>query len=145
MTKTLLLTHAAVTFFLVGLIWTIQVVHYPLFAKVGLENVVAYQADHQWRITVIVLPTMLLELATAGLLVIMRPEPIPAWLAWLGAFLVVVVWASTFFLQVPQHSILDRGFDQTAHALLVSTNWVRTLAWTARGAVVLSMISRLIP
>jgi hypothetical protein len=145
MTKALLLTHAAVTLFLVGLIWTIQIVHYPLFAKVGLENAVQYQAEHQWRITVIVLPAMLLELATSGLLIFIQPAPIPSWLIWLGALLVVIIWGSTFFLQVPQHSVLDRGFDPIAHALLVSTNWLRTLAWTARGAIAFYMLSLTIP
>ena len=144
MTKALVLTNVAATLFLVGLIWTIQMVHYPLFAKVGAETYVSYQAEHQWRITVIVLPTMLVEIATAALLILTRPAAIPAWAAWVGVILVVIVWASTFFLQVPQHSILDRGFDMRAYELLVSTNWVRTIAWTLRGGLVMWMVGRLL-
>ena len=31
----LLLLHAGATFFMCGLIWFVQIVHYPLFAQVG--------------------------------------------------------------------------------------------------------------
>ncbi|MGB0385973.1 MAG: hypothetical protein ACPGWR_14225 [Ardenticatenaceae bacterium] len=36
--KLLLLIHTATTLSLVGLIWTIQLVHYPLFEQVGLDT-----------------------------------------------------------------------------------------------------------
>lgn len=144
MTKVLILTHLAVTLMLVGLIWTIQVVHYPLFESVGAERYVAYQAGHQWRITLVVLPLMLVELATVGLLVLLRPAGVSPALAWAGALLLALIWGSTFFLQVPQHSVLDRGFDAAAHRLLVSTNWIRTIAWSARGAIALIMVARLL-
>lgn len=138
--KFLVLVNAGVTLYLVGLIWTIQVVHYPLFAEVGGESYVQYQAGHQWRITTIVLVPMVLELGTAGLLMLMMRKP----LAIVAFLLVLVVWASTFFLQVPAHSILDRGFDAVAHNQLVSTNWVRTIAWTMRGGISLWWIWELI-
>jgi hypothetical protein len=51
--------------------------------------------------------------------------------------LVGVVWLSTMFLQIPQHNILARGFDQAAYEALVSGNWVRTVAWTLRGGIAL--------
>ena len=34
----LLLLHAAATLFMTGLIWFVQVVHYPLFARVGEDG-----------------------------------------------------------------------------------------------------------
>ena len=46
-------------------------------------------------------------------------------------------------LQVPQHRILEGGFDPAAHRFLVSSNWVRTIAWTARGVVALFLLARL--
>ena len=49
--------------------------------------------------------------------------------------LVGVIWASTAFIQVPMHNVLGRGFDADAHAHLVSTNWIRTIAWSARAAL----------
>lgn len=50
-----------------------------------------------------------------------------------------VVWAATMWLSVPRHSQLAAGFDGDAHAALVTTNWVRTIAWTARSVVAIVM------
>ena len=46
------------------------------------------------------------------------------------------------FLSVPQHAVLARGFDADAHASLVTTNWVRTVAWSARGLMLLWIVER---
>jgi hypothetical protein len=44
-----------------------------------------------------------------------------------------VAWASTALLSVPLHGRLAGGLDLDQVDALVATNWVRTLAWTARG------------
>jgi hypothetical protein len=38
--------HLAATAAMVGLIWFVQVVHYPLFASVGADEFVAYENAH---------------------------------------------------------------------------------------------------
>ena len=139
-TKLVLLTHAAATLFLVGLIWMVQVVHYPLFNMADRANFSAFEAAHSNRISLIVGPTMLLEIVTAGWLLLARPDGIPVWTLWAGAALVGAVWFVTGFLSVPQHAILSAGFDQRAYRTLVDTNWIRTIAWTLRGALVLWML-----
>lgn len=142
----LLWSHLAATWALVGLIWTIQVLQYPIFAKVGESAFGGYHAAHSARITVIVLPLMLWELASAVLLVSAVAAPIstsiPLSARWLGLALVAVIWISTFALQVPQHNLLSSGFDAVAHQRLVASNWIRTVAWTLRGGLVLWMADR---
>ena len=135
MPSLILLAQVISTWFLVGLIWTIQIVHYPIFAAVGVDRFVAYEASHTRLITWVVGPVMLVEAATAGLFVAMRPASIPAWIPWTGLGLVILIWISTAILQVPDHAKLANGFDATAHAHLVGTNWLRTIAWTARGVI----------
>lgn len=135
MTMLVFLINLLATWFLVGLIWTIQVVHYPLFAGVGADRFAAYQADHARLITYIVGPTMLIEAATTVLLVVARPPSIPAWIVWTGLLLLAVVWLSTALIQVPAHGRLADGFDAAIHQRLVSSNWIRTLAWTGRGVL----------
>jgi len=130
---TLLVLHCFATWFLVGLIWMVQVVHYPLFAKVGQTEFVGYVAAHANLITLVVSPLMLLELLTAIALLALWPPSLPIWVGWLGLALLCVVWITTAFVSVPLHAKLAAGFDPQAHALLVGTNWVRTLAWSARG------------
>lgn len=142
--KVLLLTHAAATLIMFGVILIVQVVHYPLFSQVGAAHYTTYQAQHMTRITWIVFPAMVAELVTAGLLVGWRPPAIPAWQAWVGLGLVGVIWASTAFVQVPIHSALTDGFDAEAHRRLVATNWIRTVAWGLRAGLVLYMLHPLL-
>jgi len=120
--------------FLVGLIWIIQYVHYPLLDRVGVDGFKTYEADHSRMITPVVAPLMLVELATAILIAGGAcPAIVPNWAAWLGLLAVVAIWASTFFIQVPCHTRLAAGFDAGAYQTLVLSNWIRTILWTGRG------------
>ncbi|MBL8795371.1 MAG: hypothetical protein JNM56_15815 [Planctomycetia bacterium] len=140
--KLLLLAQAAATLFMVGLIWMVQVVHYPLFDRVERNDFARFEADHQRLTTWVVAPPMLVELLTAVWLLGQRPHEVPAWSAWLGVVLVAVIWLSTIFAQVPQHNVLAHGFDEAAYRILVGTNWLRTVAWSVRGVLVLGMLGR---
>lgn len=141
----ILLANVATTFFMVGLIWMVQVVHYPLFDDVGEQNYTGYQQRHQANITYIVGPVMLIELATAILLAWYPIEGIAMPLIYVGIALVVLIWLSTAFIQVPCHEKLVRGFDPAAYKWLVNSNWIRTIAWTARGVVVTWMLVNILP
>lgn len=87
---------------------------------------------------------MTIELVTAFWLAVVRPFGLPGWMLWLGAGLVVVMWASTALLRVPAHSALSGGFDAAVHDRLVTTNWLRTAAWTARAVLVVAMLASLL-
>jgi hypothetical protein len=137
----LLLANTAVCFVLVGLIWTIQWVHYPLFARVGAEGWSVYHAEHSARITTLVGPLMVAELLLAAALFLAAP-PERRGVAALAAGLVGVAWGSTMLLSVPIHGRLGDGLDLGQVASLVNTNWVRTAAWTARGALLLGWTLR---
>lgn len=141
-TTALLLANAAATIFMTGLIWFVQVVHYPLFAAVGRADFPAYSRAHQTLTTLVVGPPMLVEALSAGLLVVLRPAPVPAWASWTGLALVGVIWASTATMQVPSHARLVSGFDDATGAFLVHSNWIRTVAWSARAGLVLWMLWR---
>lgn len=130
-----LVSHVGVTLMLVGLIWTIQVVHYPLFASVGRASFERFHAGHTGRISVLVIPLMLTEVATGALLLMSPPASLSWSSLWLGAILLAVVWVSTFALHVPQHEALSKGLDLDTCRAMVRTNWIRTLAWTGRGAL----------
>jgi hypothetical protein len=138
----LLIANAGSAWFLTGLIWVIQVVHYPLFASVGRSEFAAYEASHTRLITVVVGPVMLLELATSVLLVTVRPTAVPLWAAVAGLVLVAIVWLSTIALQVPAHGRLAQGFAADAHALLVHSNWIRTIAWSLHGVLCAWMLHK---
>lgn len=134
------LAHAGTTLYLVGVIWLVQFLVYPSMAHAGADEYATYHQTHTSRITPIVAPAMLVELLTAIYFVFVPPEAIDRRYFWLGLLLVLIIWASTFFLQVPLHDKLAKSFDRDAQARLVLTNWIRTAAWTLRGALVLWLI-----
>lgn len=138
-----LLLNLASTGVMIGIIWFVQVVHYPLLARVGSDGYPAYQAAHNRRTTVVVAGPMLLEAGTGLWLALAPPPSLSFGRAWLGLALIGVIWLSTALLQVPMHGRLERGFDAAAHRRLVLGNWVRTVAWTARGLLLLFSLPRL--
>lgn len=131
------LVHAAVTSYMTGVIWFVQVVHYPLFARVPSPAFAEYERRNTLLTGFIVGPPMVAELAAAGWLLVMRP----GLLSTVGAALLAVIWASTALLQVPAHARLEQGFDGAVHRRLVRSNWIRTVAWTARTVIAAALLA----
>lgn len=140
------IVHLAATILMTGLIWLVQVVHYPGFSLVGESHFKAYEAFHVTSITFVVLPLMLVEVATGGALLFLAGDKLLSGssLMLVNLVLLGIIWASTFFLQVPIHSQLEVGFSQEAVARLVKTNWIRTIAWTFRSGILLFLVWKLI-
>lgn len=129
----LLLLNFTLAAYLTGVIWVVQLVTYPALMLVGKPEFGRYHAAHTRGMGWVVGAPMVLELGLA------------AWLAWvaypswgagraLGQLaLVGLVWLATFFIAVPFHNRLAaEGYNYVALDGLVRTNWLRTLAWTAR-------------
>ena len=126
-------THLAVTWMLTGLIWAIQVLAYPQFRRVGETDFVRYHFAHCVRIGLIITPLLVVEAATAAGLLYQGHRESPFLLS---VGLIPVIWLSTALLQAPLHLKLMQGFSADAIRRLSLTNWLRTLAWTARGVLV---------
>ena len=141
----LFLLDAAATLYMWGVIWTIQLAQYPLFARIGAVQWEDYHSVYTRSITFVVLPAMVTELGTSGLLALARPAWLSPPLLWAGFACALLTWAVTFFVSVPLHNTLGRGFSTDAIASLVATNWLRTLLWTAHAAILLVQIWRLLP
>ncbi len=123
-----------------GVIWMVQLVHYPLFAFADRARFGAMAAAHADRITWIVGPAMLVELATALWLVARPPLGVSRPLLAGGLALLVVIWLSTALLQGPDNGRLAAGFDPAIHTRLVTTNWLRTIAWSLRAFLVAALL-----
>lgn len=136
----LLLLHSAATLAMAGLIWFVQIVHYPLFASVSRSHFADYERLNLQRTTRVVAPLMLIEALTATLIVLGDLTPSDRITAWIGLALVLLIWLSTVLVQVPLHRRLAEGYDAGAIAYLVRSNWVRTVAWTLRGIVALRLL-----
>ncbi|MBD3335043.1 MAG: hypothetical protein GF355_05965 [Candidatus Eisenbacteria bacterium] len=132
--------HLMVTTAMAGIVWFVQIVHYPLFTAYTRESFAAVATEHQRRTGWIVAPLMLLEAATAIWLALDAPATVGYLRRWVGLFLLLVIWASTFVVQVPLHHRLAGGFDDGALRGLTNSNWIRTIAWSLRALLALSMI-----
>ncbi len=132
----ILSAHLLSTLLMVGVIWFVQVVHYPLMAYVGAEHFRDYSKLHQSRTTLVVVGPMLVEALSALCLFVWSPElrTSPAFLA--AGVLLALIWASTTWWQVPLHRSLALGYDEQRIHRLVQSNWLRTIAWSARGFLI---------
>ena len=124
-----------------GLIWFVQIVHYPLYANVGREQFPQYEALHNRLTTWVVGPAMLLEMVSAVALLRYAPNGSTS-LAWLGLGLLIVIWISTATLSVPAHNLLTAGFSGAAWQHWVSAHCIRTGAWSMRGVIVMVLTFR---
>ena len=135
--RTLIVIHTAATMFMVGLIWTIHYVHYPLFALVGESTYVSFQAEHVERIGKLLFVPWLTEgITLLGVLALAflggrKALRVPAVIN--GAAMAVVLVISGFW-SAPAHAKLADGFDKSIHDQLMTANLIRTLAWTVCGA-----------
>lgn len=140
--QTLFVVHVMATLYMVGLIWFVQLVHYPLFDHVGDQRFVDYQRQHMARTTWAVGPAMLTEMLGAVMLCLFPIPTLSPWAIWLAMALLVIIWISTALLQVPRHErLLSDGFDAHEHRRLVRSNWIRTVAWSMRGVLVTWMLA----
>ena len=126
----MLIIHLIATSVMVGVIWTIQLVHYPSFHFIELNQYTTFQRFHMSRISYVVIPAMLTELFTLILIIISMDQVDHIILA--SALLLIVIWLMTAVFFSGVHQKLTLGYDQAVVEKLVKINWGRTLLWTLR-------------
>ncbi|MFM8564490.1 MAG: hypothetical protein ACKOCE_11475 [Acidimicrobiia bacterium] len=136
----LVLLNAVATWAMVGLIWFVQRVHYPLLALIGTERARTVALEHQRRTAQVVGLPMAVEGLSTLALVVWRPEGVAIWLPLVNGALLAVALGSTVLLSVPLHARMADAPDKSIGRRLVTTNWPRTVAWTARGVLCAVML-----
>ena len=132
--QSMLAMHLALASLMVGVIWVIQLVHYPSFRFTDREKYVSFQIFHMRKISFIVMPVMVLEFLSGLLLVLYHSNHES--LLRISFILLLIIWLVTalFFAQI--HQKLSKGYDETLVRKLVSFNWIRTLLWTIRTIII---------
>ncbi|MEM9080801.1 MAG: hypothetical protein AAGC74_08940 [Verrucomicrobiota bacterium] len=130
------LTHAFASFGLFGLIWTIQLVHYPAFAFIEAAHWHHFHQKHSRNITLIVFPLMLIELLTAIQLIIEARTP--SHLVFLAC--TTLTWTLTAAVFIPLHNSLSRHPEPQKIRRLINLNWTRTAIWTINTVAVFTAI-----
>ena len=137
----LILVQVLTTFFMTGLIWVIQIVHYPLFEYIGKYEFIAYEKKHSKLISFIVAPMMLIELASAIIIIISNYFTGDLYILFTIAFLLlIIIWISTMLIQVPQHRILSYSYDLKVIKDLAKSNWIRTICWSLRSVILMYIL-----
>ena len=120
------------TLFNTGLIWTIQLVHYPGFLKVGGTSHQKYHAFHMKAISPLVGASMMVELLSSVILVLFLERFSNTLLIWISLGLLAGIFLHTAFIAVPLHGKLSTAFSYDVANQLVQTNWWRTILWSFR-------------
>jgi hypothetical protein len=129
---------------MVGLIWMIQIVHYPLFGLVGSDTFKEYHQEHTILITPIVGIVMVVELVSSMIMILQPVRGISIIIPISGLILILFIWASTAFLQIPYHQSLNQTYDPHSINMLILTNWIRTIAWSLRGLITMYILFKLL-
>lgn len=135
-----LLLWSGLAFWVLGHVWIIQIVIYPLFAKVGDADFAEYHRFYSRR----VIPTALIP----GFASFLLPIPLmflgPKVSFWMETTLVATGMFGllvTVALQIPRHLILARkGKDARIIEQLISYNWLRTLSVSVQAGVTFVML-----
>jgi hypothetical protein len=123
-----------------GVIWMIQIVHYPLMRAIPDQAFVSYEQQHTRLISFVVGPLMAVEGVCVLAVFFFRPMGIPLWSTWVGGVLEAIAIGVTAFVSAPAHGRLEAGPNTELLDRLITTNWFRTAAWTGRAAIALLML-----
>jgi len=128
------------TLYNVGVIWVLQLNHYPLYAQVGQGEFQAYLVAHNQRILLPIVLPGIIAFASSLLLLWRRPVEAPKWSVWVVIVLNAAILLSTILAQGPAHNALARdGYSEALIQRIITTNWLRTVAWTINGVLLLWM------
>lgn len=136
----ILFLNLAISFYMLGLIWVIQLIHYPAFLRIDPSQFSVFHEKHSQALGILAGSAMIAELIFS-LMILFNG----AWI--LGSVflsLTVAVWIATFFLSVPLHNRLASGYHQAVILKLIRTNWIRTGLWTMKAIVAMWSILEII-
>lgn len=120
-------------FSLFGLIWTIQIVHYPTFLKIENKEFKSFCIFHTKKISLIVIPLMFLELISGVVLLSSYTNNVFVF-NFIG---ITIIWISTLFISMPLHRKLSVERNELVIKKLIKTNWIRTLTWSSRSLLLM--------
>ncbi|MCZ6671357.1 MAG: hypothetical protein O7C75_00315 [Verrucomicrobia bacterium] len=133
--------HLYSTLFMTGVIWYVQVVHYPLLRFIQSEDGKDFADLYKKKSGLIVVPFMLTELVTGILLIGSTWMMQYGYYLWMNLILLLGIWVVTFTVHLPQHKALTNSFNSETIRPLVRSDWIRTLIWSIRSVLLVSFLS----
>ena len=135
----------ALTLYMTGMIWSMQILEYPLFALVGPQEFPAYHQRHNRGLPILVILPSIGASVSAVVLIFTRPARLPLWSCIVIAVLDLLIIVATVAREAPLHAQLDReGYSPTIIRQLVQSNWIRTLLWTVNAIILLVLTAQFV-
>ena len=122
--------HFLATSIMVGVIWVIQLLHYPSFHFIQKSDYPKFQQFHMSRISFIVVPAMIIEFITG--IMMLQFGFSSNFLFIFSLFILLVIWVITLVFFTKMHQGLISGYNEVIVDRLISINWSRTLLWSIR-------------
>jgi hypothetical protein len=124
-----------------GNMMSLQIQHYGIYRFVGKENFEAYMsANNKAALIPAMLPGMLM-LILSIILIFFRPVFMTTLEAIVSLALNVIAFISTFKWQRKlQSDMANTGYDEGKIKLLLSTNWIRTIAFMLLGILTIAIL-----
>lgn len=114
--------------YMCGVIWIIQLHHYPSFKRIAPEKFTQFHSRHTMAMGFVAGPAMVIELISAFWLLTHTADVFSI----THLTFVALLWVSTFLISVPLHNQLAAAHDVKVIQKLIITNWPRTVLWTAK-------------
>ena len=131
MEQFILQTNLFSNIYLIAISIMVQFIIYPSFKNYSESKFKSFHSGYTKKMFFIVGPFMIIELISSLYLL-----NISSFLA--PTILVVLIWASTFFLIVPIHNSLNISFDLIKHKKLIRLNFVRSSLWVLKLFLILA-------
>ena len=129
-----------------GNMMSLQIQHYGTYPFVGKDNFKSYMsANNKAALIPAVIPGFLMLILSIVLL-FFRPVFMTALETTLSLALNIIAFISTFKWQRKLQSDMENtGYDETKIKLLLSTNWIRTIAFILLGTLTISILIMAVP
>ena len=138
--------HLAFTLAMVGFMTSIQLLVYPAFRHVREADFVEYLNRHGRGVTAPLILFAPAEIVLALLLCLQAPSGTEQTVAFISGLLLAIGWVSTLLWFGPFHGRLaSEPYDPARIEQLISTNWLRTIIWWARGAFAVWLLFAVLP
>lgn len=142
-TPVLFLLHTISTAFMTGLIWFVQLVHYPSFYYLDRARFITAMSRHRSLTSLVVAPVMLCELLSWAAIVYFFSSSVSRGILWANSLALIGIWVATYFVSMPRHERLSQGYDVNEIQSLVNTNWLRVILWSGRCLFLFSLMRNL--
>ncbi|MFE1310655.1 hypothetical protein [Streptomyces sp. NPDC058755] len=130
-TAALVLAQTLAVLYTTGFVWTLQLMDYPMVARLREGASESYMAAHNQMFWRVLAPGLLVAGVTSVLLVVARGPAVPLWAALLCVALLVLIMVLSGAVATPDRVALAQHFSASVHAHLLRVSWVRTAAFSA--------------